>query len=74
MCTWVRISVCISLLFDTISSNTPVAMNTTNTKGLVSNANFQQRNQISLEKLIADCRSGIGKIQDDPGPSYSSSR
>lgn len=74
MCTWVRISVCISLLFDTISSNTPVAMNTTNTKGLVSNANFQQRNQISLEKLIADSRSGIWKIQDDPGPSYSSSR
>lgn len=73
MGTQVRLSVCISLLFDTTSSDTPVAMNTLNTKGLVSNANFQQMNQISLEKLIADSRSGTGKIQDDPGPSYSSS-
>lgn len=71
---WVRIYIGISSLFDTSSSDMPVAMNTPNMESLVSNATFQQRNHISLEKLIADSRSGIGKMQDEPGPAYRCSK
>lgn len=70
----VRIYIGISSLFDTSSSDIPEATNTPNIESLVSNATFQQRNQISLEKLIADSRSGIQKMQDEPGPAYSCSK